>query len=212
MKSMSAEDYLSAFQRDPATYAIVSFPVAAELLGVSRQSISRAVLNEEMFGVAIETQDGKHSKGVSLQAVQKKLEREYVLEKILVDHAQNSRSHKRKPLLEYSKDLMERLDMDHRLSNDRKKLGLMLAHISWRSVREHGYMLSALAVSKQSRRPNQEGFYGCEAAHKALDIAIEAGRLSGNAANFFDRPKRREAFFCDQIQQIEAAFRTKFDL
>lgn len=158
MKSFDLERYVAACDEDPARLATVSLPTTAHLLGVTRPAVRDFVRQGQLEGLRLTDGDWQRTV-ISVKSLARfTRERRSSLDSqeeqvnaVLEDVGGAG------DVIHYG-DLMARVGMKWRHPPNRKRIGLILGHVSEQSAAQHDFMLSALAVSKATGLPNDSFF------------------------------------------------------
>jgi len=151
--------YVEALRTDPSRHAIVSLPLAAEALGVTKGTIDRMLHDGRLEEVSIEgLSDEKRLRAVQAEGVWRILDDRRadggrVEELLLAGHGQ--------PL--FYDEVMRHIGLRSDRSVDRRRIGEILDAVSRRSHHEHGFLLSVLVHRKpmQPHHPSRpsDGFF-----------------------------------------------------
>lgn len=141
--------YLSALTADPAL-AVIGTGMAAKALNLKRGAIEQRIARGSLEAVRIGS-----SVHVIAKSVATVLDR---YEKLVstIDAKLRGLAKKRGTIT--YKPLMQSIGLDHRLSNERKRIGEVLGEVSRRSFKEKKVMLSVLVIDKVRGLPST-GFY-----------------------------------------------------
>ncbi len=150
---MTADEYREMLGEDSDSWAIVPKTVAMKWLGITSLTFDKWVKAGRIQQLRI--REAKRERCILAKSVFDILtEREERKEKTWNMLAERAR---KGGTITYS-DLMRHVGMTANFPNDRKVMGSMLGEISRETAREHGFMLSALAVLKNTGIPSDSFF------------------------------------------------------
>ena len=141
--------YLAA-SKTSSTLGVIGITDVAKHWGVSRAAIEQRMARGTLDGVRIEK-----SLYVALESFRTQVEEYEAKLDMIEEHLADCAA--KRTLIPYGK-LMDYVGLNHVLSSDRNKMGVMLGVISSRSYEKHGILLSVLVVKKGTDYPS-EGFY-----------------------------------------------------
>lgn len=186
---MDPRSYLRAVNEDPHNNAGVPASLAAELLDMTRAAVIAKAKSGELEYARIDIQE-RGWRLILVSSLLKVLnEREAVgkkalpaVRKILKERAARGKT------ITYG-ELMAQIGMSWRNPHHRHNLGKLLGRLSEESQDEDGFMISTLAVLKNTGRPN-EAFY---------DLAKQLRAMKANETS--------EDFWQRQVKAIFRKFR-----
>lgn len=157
-REMTAAEYVKLLASNPEDYALLPISLAADRLRCTPAHVRRQIADGDLEGVTISHRSGeKNTRGVFFKSIRAAMndraaEQVCIVESMLLDRCTEGGD-----LFTY-KELMDAIGLDHRLSQDRKRIGQILGEISENSYAAKKIMLSVLAVSQSTKRPNKSFF------------------------------------------------------
>lgn len=190
----NAKHYISEIRKNH-DLCLIPIKLVAEYLGVEPQTVNGYANNDSLIKVGI---DGGRISGIELGSLieMEKKEEEKINKKVIPARKFLVKSAQQGRLIEYGK-LMEKINLDHQKAGDRKLLGKVLFAISRESMRVDKLMISAIAVRKMGKRPN-DSFY--------VMAEREGFWKTDNAKN----EKKRKKFFEKEVMKIEKKYKSEF--